>query len=49
MIGGELGAEIVRPVGAQERRRPRVMDADVVKHREPRISEQVRPELIVVR
>ena len=49
MIRGELDAEVSRSSGAKERRRASVLHVGIVKHRQSRVSKEVRPDVIVVR
>ena len=48
MIGGELGAIIARPCRPQERRRARVVQVRVMKHRQPGITEEIWPDVVVM-
>jgi hypothetical protein len=49
MIRGELGSKICRALCAKERRRASVLHVGIVKHRQSRVSKEVRPDVIVVR
>ena len=49
MIGGELGAIVGGALRPQQRRRARVMQVRVVQDGQARISEEIRPEIIVMR
>ena len=48
VIGGKLRAVVCRSPGPEERCRTGMMEVRIVQHREARIPEQIRPDVIMM-